>query len=188
MQEVICLYKYPCKGRMKSYVKSDARFFTEHGKSGAGVEFTLLLLGIASPGLLYGRNLQCPETLCLWKLHDFFFFFLKSSIFMSNTQENVTARNWGGDFVFSSVFLFSLSIALCSLSLETITLLPPALSACSVVVYRRDYLESCRTTLLKCSNEDKEWYLKTVNWLSRICQGKAKSVGKKANMCSLFVP
>lgn len=65
MQEMVCLYKYSCKSRMKSYVKSDARFFMEHGKSGAEVEFTLLLLGIASLGLLYGRNLQCPETLCL---------------------------------------------------------------------------------------------------------------------------
>lgn len=115
-----------------------------------------------------------------------FFFFFKSSIFMSNTQENVTARNWGGDFVFSSVFLFSLSVALCSLSLETVTLLPPVLSACSVVVYRRDYLESCRTTLLKCSNEDKEWYLKTVNWLSRICQGKQNPLEKK-QICVRFL-
>lgn len=53
MQEVVSLHKYPYKGHMKWYVKSDARFFMEHGMSGAGVEFTLLLLGIASPGLLY---------------------------------------------------------------------------------------------------------------------------------------
>lgn len=63
VQEVVCLYKYLCKGYMKSYVKSDARFLMEHGESGAGVEFTLLLLGIASPGLLYGRNVQYPKTL-----------------------------------------------------------------------------------------------------------------------------
>jgi len=30
VQEVLCLYKYPCKGHMKSYVKSDARFLMEH--------------------------------------------------------------------------------------------------------------------------------------------------------------
>lgn len=57
VQDVVYLYKYSCKGHVKSYVKSDARFLMEHGKCGAGVEFTLLLLGIASPWLLYGRNL-----------------------------------------------------------------------------------------------------------------------------------
>lgn len=153
-----------------------------------GLSLLFYCLELLLQGCCMGEICNAQKHYASESYMTFFFFFLKSSIFMSNTQENVTARNWGGDFVFSSVFLFSLPIALCSLSLETITLLPPALSACSVVVYRRDYLESCRTTLLKCSNEDKEWYLKTVNWLSRICQGKAKSVGKKANMCSLFVP
>lgn len=65
MQEVVCLYEYTCKGHVKSYVESDARFLMEHGKSGAGVEFTLLLHGIASPGLLYGRNLQYLKPLCI---------------------------------------------------------------------------------------------------------------------------
>lgn len=63
---------------------------------------------------------------------------------------------WGVSLFSAEFFCSFMCVAVCSLSLESVALLSPALPG----LFVRNTLEHCRTTLLKWWSEFKEWCLK----------------------------